>query len=202
MSAAGEWKPYARRVRRRTPLLVASKPCEVWNWDITYLPSAVRGRFLYLYLFVDVWSRGIMRAEVHENECAELAAKTFANARREHVVTPDSLTLHSDNGGPMKGATMLATLRDLGVVPSFSRPSVSDDNPFSEALFRTLKYVPSYPRKPSASRDAAWAWVERFVAWYNFEHLHSAIGFVTPDQRYRSEDVRIFTARRAVYEAA
>ena len=195
----GRAKP--RKVTRPAEV-VASKPCEVWSWDITYLPSAVRGRFFYLYLFVDVWSRRIMRAEVHENECAELAATAFASACREHVVTPDTLTLHSDNGGPMKGATMLATLRDLGVVPSFSRPSVSDDNPFSESLFRTLKYVPSYPRKPFASRDAAWAWVERFVAWYNFEHLHSAIGFVTPDQRHRSEDVRVFTARRAVYEAA
>jgi putative transposase len=97
---------------------------------------------------------------------------------------------------------MLATLRDLRIVPSLSRPSVSDDNPFSEALFRTLKYVPSYPRKPFASRDAAWAWVERFVAWNNFEHLRSAIAFVTPDQRHRSDDVRVFNARRAVEEAA
>lgn len=195
----GRAKP---RKTKRPAEVIASRPCEVWSWDITYLPSPVRGTFFYLYLFVDVWSRRIMRAEVHETESAELAAAAFANACREHDVAADSLTLHSDNGGPMKGATMLATLRDLGVVPSFSRPSVSDDNPFSEALFRTLKYVPSYPRKPFASVDAAWAWVERFVAWYNSEHLHSAIGFVTPDQRHRDEDLGILSARRAVYASA
>lgn len=102
----------------------------------------------------------------------------------------------------MKGSTMLATLQALGVVPSFSRPSVSNDNPFSESLFRTLKYVPMYPRKPFDSVDAAWAWVERFIAWYNHEHRHSGIGFVTPDQRHRGVDVDVLEARREVYEAA
>ena len=115
---------------------------------------------------------------------------------------PRILTLHSDNGGPMKGSTMLATMQTLGVVPSFSRPSVSNDNPYSEALFRTLKYVPSYPRKPFESIDAAWAWVERFVNWYNYEHRHSAIGFVAPDERHRGHDVRVLLARRGVYAAA
>ena len=117
----------------------------------------------------------------------------------EHDVDPNTLTLHSDNGGPMKGATMLATMPWLGIIPSFSRPSVSDDNPYSEALFRTLKYVPSYPRKPFESIDAAWAWVERFVAWYNDEHRHSAIGFVTPNE---SRDIALLLARRDVYAAA
>jgi transposase InsO family protein len=195
----GRAKP---RKTTRPAEVVTSNPCEVWSWDITYLPSQVRGRFFYLYLFVDVWSRRIMRAGVHETECAELAATAFASACGEHDVAPDSLTLHSDNGAAMKGATMLATLRDLGVVASFSRPSVSDDNAFSEALFRTLKYVPSYPHMPFASRDAAWAWVERFVAWYNFEHLHSAIGFVTPNPRHQDEDIGLLAARRAVYAAA
>jgi len=190
------------RTSKRPVEVVASKACEVWSWDITYLPSPVRGQFFYLYLFGDVWSRRTMRAEVHESENAELAAEAFANACREHNIEPAALTLHSDNGGPMKGATLLATLRELGVIASFSRPSVSDDNPFSEALFRTLKYVPTYPRKPFASRDAAWAWVERFVGWYNFEHLHSAIGFVTPDQRHHGEDLRVLAARREVYAAA
>ena len=97
---------------------------------------------------------------------------------------------------------MLATMQTLGIIPSFSRPSVSDDNAFSEALFRTLKHVPFYPRKPFASVDAAWAWVERFVAWYNSEHLHSAIGFVTPDDRHRGADIPLFSARRSVYERA
>jgi transposase InsO family protein len=187
---------------RRPDEVVATGPNQVWSWDITYLPSAVRGKFYYLYLFVDVWSRRIIKAVVHAEESADLAAELLRDAWREHGVASGELTVHSDNGGPMKGATMLATMQALGIVPSFSRPSVSDDNPFSEALFKTLKYVPSYPRKPFESVEAAWAWVERFVAWYNAEHRHSAIGFVTPDQRHRGADIEVLLARRHVYEAA
>ena len=190
------------RAHKRPDEVVATGPCQVWSWDITYLPSPVRGKFFYLYLFVDVWSRRIVKAVVHESESAELAATALDEACGEQGICKGMLTVHSDNGGPMKGATMLATMQALGIVPSFSRPSVSDDNPFSEALFRTLKYVPSYPRKPFASRDAAWAWVERFVAWYNGEHRHSAIGFVTPDERHRGVDIDVLASRRRVYEAA
>ena len=112
------------------------------------------------------------------------------------------LVLHSDNGGPMKGSTMLATLQRLEIVPSFSRPHVSDDNPYSEALFRTLKYRPEYPRGAFANIEAARRWVEDFVAWYNTEHLHSAIGFVTPADRHTGTDEAILTARQRVYETA
>jgi transposase InsO family protein len=182
--------------------IVAHGPNELWSWDITYLPAAVKGTFYYLYLFVDVWSRRIMKAVVLAEESSEKAAELLRNACAEHSIAPATLRLHSDNGSPMKGATMLATMQALGVVPSFSRPSVSDDNPFSEALFRTLKYTPAYPRRPFDSLDAAWAWVERFVAWYNHEHRHSAIGFVTPDQRHRGDDLTVLDARRVVYEAA
>lgn len=190
------------RTVARPEEVLATAPCQLWTWDITYLRSAVRGRFFYLYMFVDVWSRRIMRAEVHESECNELAAHALRAAVTEHAVCPDMLTLHSDNGSPMKGSTMLATLRALGVVPSFSRPSVSDDNPFSEAVFRTLKYTPAFPRRPFASLDAARAWVERFVHWYNHSHLHSAIGFVSPHARHVGADVSQLLRRRTVYEAA
>jgi len=190
------------RTRKRPDEVVATGPNQVWSWDITYLPSPVRGQFYYLYLFVDVWSRRIMKAVVLTEESAEHAARLLLEACDEHGVDPKKLTLHSDNGAPMKGATMLATMQALGIIPSFSRPSVSDDNPYSEALFRTLKYVPSYPRKPFASLEAAWAWVERFVAWYNGEHQHSAIGFVTPDARHNGRDIAVLRARRAVYQAA
>jgi transposase InsO family protein len=122
---------------------VATGPCEVWSWDITYLRSSVRGVFYYLYLFVDVWSRKIVSAHVFETESNEHAARLFAQTCNDSLIDPSGLVLHSDNGGPMKGSTMLATLQRLGVVPSFSRPRVSDDNPFSEALFRTLKYMSS-----------------------------------------------------------
>lgn len=191
-----------QRTVTRPEEIIARGPNEVWSWDITYLPAAVKGTFYYLYLFVDVWSRRIMKAAVFTEESAEHASELLRDACAEHGIEPGDLRVHSDNGGAMKGSTMLATMQSLGVVPSFSRPSVSDDNPFSEALFRTLKYVPAYPRKPFASVDAAWAWVERFVAWYNHEHLHSSIGFVAPDQRHRGDDRAVLTARRSVYEAA
>lgn len=199
MAHRGATKP---RTVTRPEEVVASGPNQVWSWDITYLPAAARGKFFYLYLFVDVWSRRIMKAVVHADENADHSAYMLEEACKEHLVPAGTLTIHSDNGGPMKGATMLATMQSLGIVPSFNRPGVSDDNPFSEALFRTLKYVPTYPRKPFASIDAAWAWVERFVAWYNLEHRHSAIGFVTPDDRHVGADIAVLCARRCVYENA
>ena len=118
--------------------------------------------------------------------------------RATTILTPgaDGLVLHADNGGPMKGSTMLATMQRLGIVPSFSRPHVSDDNPFSEALFRTLKYRPKYPRAPFATQEAARAWVAGFVAWYNTEHLHSAIRFVTPDDRHFGREDAILNHRK------
>ena len=187
---------------KRPDEVIADGPNQVWSWDITYLPASVRGTFYYLYLVVDVWSRRIMKAVVHADESADHSARMISDLVAEHRIAPLVLTLHSDNGGPMKGATMLATMQALGIIPSFSRPSVSNDNPYSEALFRTLKYVPSYPRKPFASIDAAWAWVERFVAWYNAEHHHGAIGFVTPDERHAGRDIPALVARRAVYDHA
>jgi transposase InsO family protein len=207
LRAAGQVRHRGRAkppTRRRPDDLVARGPNRVWSWDITYLPSDVKGRFFYLYLFVDIWSRRIMKAVVRKGESAEDAAEIIREAACEARLDPArrNLILHADNGAAMKGATMLATLRTLGILPSFSRPSVSDDNPFSESLFRTLKYVPSYPRKPFATADAAWSWVERFVDWYNNDHLHSAIGFVTPEQRHTGLDVAILSQRSRVYAAA
>jgi len=182
---------------------VASAPWQVASWDITYLPGPVRGQFFYLYLVEDVWSRKILGWEVHTTESAELAAALIERIRTETGERDlRGWVLHSDNGAPMKGATMLATLQRLGVVPSFSRPSVSDDNPFSEALFRTLKYCPRYPSAAFASLEAARAWVTQFVAWYNHEHQHSSIGYVTPAARHAGDDVALLAARRVVYQRA
>ena len=124
------------------------------------------------------------------------------------AIAPDQVVLHSDNGSPMalghpvKGATMLATLQSLGVIPSFSRPAVSNDNPFSESLFRTMKYRPTYPRRPFENLLVARQWVGTFVQWYNHEHRHSAIGFVTPDERHAGKDSALLSRRVEVYEAA
>ena len=180
----------------------ATGPNQVWSWDITYLKSPVRGWFYYLYLVVDVWSRKIVGWAVHEVETSELAAELIREAALKEGVDPGQLVLHSDNGGPMKGATMLATLQWLGIVPSFSRPRVSNDNPYSEALFRTVKYRPEYPYRPFKSLEAARQWVSSFVGWYNAEHRHSAIRFVTPLQKHSGEEKAILYQRKEVYKQA
>ena len=183
---------------------VAEAPWQVASWDITYLRSHVRGAFFYLYLVEDVWSRKILGWDVHDVESSDLAAALVERIRIDAGPDVDLVgwVLHSDNGGAMKGATMLATLQRLGVVPSFSRPSVSDDNPFIESLFRTMKYCPAYPSSGFASVEQARAWVTRFVTWYNHEHQHSGIGYVTPADRHTGDDVAILAARRATYARA
>lgn len=186
---------------RPPPQLRATQPNEVWSWDITYLRSPVRGAFFYLYMVIDVYSRRVVGWDVHAEESSDLAASMMRRAFEE-AGNPARLITHSDNGGPMKGSTLLATLQALGIVQSFSRPSVSDDNPFSESLFRTIKYRPTFPDLPFASLDAARAWVARFVTWYNGEHRHSAIRFVTPDERHFGREAAVLDGRRAVYERA
>ena len=181
---------------------VAIGPCQVWSWDITYLNSSVKGVFFYLYMIVDVWSRKIIAAQVCAEESMSHSSLLLANACMIHGIQPDELVLHSDNGGPMKGATMLATLHKLGVIPSFSRPSVSNDNPYSESLFRTMKYRPEYPSQPFESMKKAQLWVDGFVLWYNTQHLHSSIRYITPDDRHFGREDHILTNRSRVYEKA
>ena len=146
--------------------------------------------------------RMIIAWEIHSEELASHAATLIDKACLRHGVRRDQLVLHSDNGSPMKGATMLATLQKLGVVPSFSRPAVSNDNPYSEALFKTLKYTPAYPRRRFEDIAQARAWVQRFTSWYNTEHRHSGIQFVTPAQRHCGQDHRILARRKTTYELA
>ncbi|MCK6551198.1 IS3 family transposase [Myxococcota bacterium] len=188
--------------RRRPDEHVATRPNRVWSWDITYLKSPVHGRYYYLYLVMDVWSRKIVGIALHERECQELAAELIEQAARAERVASNTLVLHADNGGPMKGSTMLAKLQSLGVMPSFSRPSTSNDNPFSEALFRTLKYRPCYPDGAFSSLAAARRWVDEFVRWYNHEHLHSATNFTSPAVRHAGGDRAVLAKRQCVYEQA
>jgi putative transposase len=117
-------------------------------------------------------------------------------------IAPNTLTVHSDNGSPMKGHTMLSTMQALGVAPSRSRPSVSNDNPYAESLFRTLKYRPDLPTQAFADLLAARRWVTDLVHWYNHEHRHSSISFVTPEQRHAHQDQNILHQRRQVFEKA
>lgn len=186
---------------RLRPQHLAEAPNQVWTWDITYLRSCVRGAFFYLYLYVDVHSRRIVGWQVYLEESAEHSTDLFLRTW-EDAGSPEALTVHSDNGSPMKASTLLATMHWLGVIPSFSRPRVSNDNPFSESLFRTLKYRPCFPQKPFETVDAARAWVERFVDWYNTEHRHSAIRFVTPNERHHGREHHVLANRRLVYAQA
>lgn len=195
----------------------ASKPCkhkrpapyeahranQIWSWDISYLPTHVRGLYFYLYFIMDIYSRKIVGWSVHETESSEHAAALMKQACLDEQVSSNQLVLHSDNGGPMKGVTMLTMLQELGVIPSFSRPSVSDDNPYSEALFKTAKYHHSFPRSGRfATLLDARIWAEHLVTWYNNKHLHSALKFVTPHQRHNGEDVAIRAKRDTVYQLA
>jgi transposase InsO family protein len=189
------------RTHHKPEAFEATAPNQVWTWDISYLRSTVRGIYFYLYIIVDIYSRKIVGWEVNEIECAELSKKLMQEAFTSEGITGKGLVIHSDNGGPMKGATLLATLEWLGVVTSFSRPRVSDDNPFSESLFRTLKYCPAFPSNPLSSIEEWRKWVKEFVDWYHAEP-HSSIKFVTPSDRHEGKDGEILARRTFVYENA
>lgn len=181
----------------------AHKPNQVWSWDITYLPANIQGKYFYLYVMMDIFSRKIVGWAIHENESSVFAAALMTQSCLDENIRPNQLVLHSDNGAPMKGLTMRATLEKLGVVASFSRPSVSDDNPYSESLFKTLKYHPTFPRfKRFENIREARFWSEQFVNWYNTQHLHSGLKFVTPLQRHNEEDNAILAKRHRVYQLA
>jgi len=182
----------------------ASGPNQVWSWDITWLPGPARGTWFYLYLILDIYSRKIVGDEVHLSETGELAGEVVEKACwREHLAVRDKpLVLHSDNGSPMKAATFLEKLYDLGITPSKSRPRVSNDNAFSESLFKTLKFRPSFPVNGFATIEEARDWVLAFVRWYNHEHRHSGLHYVTPEQRHTGEAEHILERRKQVIEAA
>ena len=195
-------KAKPNRQVKKPKALCATGPNQLYSWDISYLPTVVRGIFVYLYLVMDVFSRKIVGWQVYEEESSALAADLMKDICLREGVPKNQVILHSDNGSPMKGATMLATLQQLGIMPSLSRPSVSNDNPYSESLFRTLKYRPEYPEKPFDDLNDARNWMVTFVQWYNEEHRHSGIKFVTPGQRHRGEDIQILVNRKQVYAQA
>lgn len=182
--------------------LIAKAPNQVWSWDITYLPSPIRGSYFYLYMVVDVYSRKIITWKIAETESSKIASTLIKESCIKEKVARNQLTIHSDNGSPMKGATLLSTLKSLGVSFTFNRPSVSNDNPFSESLFKTLKYNRFYPDEAFDCIPSAKEWVEFFVNWYNAEHKHSGIRFVTPNQRHEGKDKHILPNRKRVYELA
>lgn len=182
----------------------AQAPNQLWSWDISWLPGPVKGQWFYLYLMVDLFSRKIVGHEVYESETGELASEFVQKAywRERLAAQPKPLVLHSDNGSPMKAAIFQEKLYDLGIVPSRSRPRVSNDNAYSEALFRTLKYRPGFPAKGFATLEQARQWVLQFTHWYNNEHRHSALNYVTPAQRHDGEAESVLASRQKVLTKA
>ena len=205
LKAAGQ---DARRGRSQSPrkhVLTthrADGPNQVWCWDITWMPTTVKGRYFYWYMMKDIYSRKLVVNEVHESENSEQAAALLKRGCLKEQTAGRPLVLHSDNGTAMKGATMLASMHQLGVMPSFSRPRVSNDNAYAEALFKTAKYCPLWPERPFDTLDEARVWVQQFVHWYNEEHCHSGLKYVTPGQRHRGQADSLLAHRTAVYEAA
>jgi putative transposase len=194
----------APRQSRPPTTHIATAPRQLWCWDMTFLPAVVTGRWFYLYLILDVFSRKIVGFEVHDRDDADHAAhlvKRTALAEGLHAMVAKPV-LHGDNGATLKATTVLAMLHWLGVRPSYSRPRVSDDNAFVESLFRTAKYRPEFAAKGFADLDDARAWAARFVHWYNHEHRHSGIRYVSPAQRHAGQDRPILQARHALYVQA
>lgn len=191
-----------RKSRPAPTTHTATAPNQVWSWDCTWLPGPAKGTYYYLVMILDIFSRKVVGWEAFLGESAENSRTVIERAVLAENIVGQPLVLHADNGSPFKGVTLLEKLRDLQIQPSFSRPRVSNDNAFSEALFRTCKYVPNYPAKGFASLSEAQQWVHGFVQWYNHEHRHSAIRFVTPMQRHTGEENAILAQRHALNLAA
>ncbi|WP_080266779.1 IS3 family transposase, partial [Vibrio parahaemolyticus] len=190
----------ARKKVARPSRYTATAPKQVLTWDITYLPAAVRGQHYYLYLIEGIYNRKIVGYEVYEQESGEKASQLLQRTLMREQFFNQALVLHSDNGSSMKSSTMKAKMEELGVTSSYSRPRVSDDNPYVESLFRTLKYIPNWPSEGCASLEESRAWVDRFVKWYNNEHKHRGRHYVTPSERHAGKDSEILQKRAAVLE--
>lgn len=184
--------------RNKPDEFVATGPNQVWSWDITYLLRTKKGEFFYLYLIVDIWDRYIVGWAIHEKELGYYSRELLKKTLMIHGVKKNQLTLHQDNGGPMIAVEFLSLLKTWHVSPSYSRPGVCDDNPYSESLFKTLKYRPAFPKR-FENIELAEKYVAKFVDWYNNEHRHSKISFVTPYQRRSGKDIEILKIRKKVY---
>ena len=194
----------AQAVKRNAPRLKASRPNDIWCWDVSLLKTHVIGQFFYLHLFLDLYSRKIILAEVLLSESADNASMLTkqAVAREKALSSQVPRVLHSDNGGPMRSATLQGTLQTLGISRSFNRPHTSNDNAFAESIFKTLKYCPKYPVTGFKTLEDAQTWVMHFTRWYNGEHLHSGLNFVTPNQRHNGGDKEQLQKRNMVIELA
>ncbi|QOY35336.2 IS3 family transposase [Anaerobacillus isosaccharinicus] len=193
----------SKKPERKLPeSYMALAPNQVWTWDITWLKGPIKGLYFRLYLIIDIFSRKIVAWEIWESEEAIYAEELLKKAVVSEKIKGKPLVLHSDNGSPMKAATFQGLLEKLGIQSSYSRPRVSNDNPYSEAMFRTLKYRPEFPYKGFKTLEEARTWSNNFVHWYNCEHQHSGIKFVTPDQCHTGAYHEVLKNRKEVYEQA
>ena len=183
------------------PELLATRPKQVWSWDITKLLGPVKWTYYYLYVMLDIFSRYVVGWLIADRESGSLAELLIAEACAKQQIARDQLTIHADNGGPMIAKPVTLLMTDLGVSPSHSRPHVSNDNPFSEAQFKTMKYQPDYPERFGSLVDAR-TWAQTFFPWYNDEHHHSGIGFMTPAAVHYGEAVRLFANRQQTLNVA
>lgn len=195
-----------RRAQRQphafvVPHVEASAPNQVWTWDITKLAGPVRGKFFYLYVVLDLFSRYVVGWMVAEREVAELAQQLLADCCTRHNIVPGQLTVHSDRGAPMKSHAVADLLAMLGVVRSFSRPRVSNDNPFVEGAFKTLKYQPTFPARFESMQHAR-EWTARYFDWYHREHHHSGLAFFTPEDVFCGRVAALAQVRQRALDAA
>jgi len=182
LDAAGEVKERRDQVRRphfAAPELLATRPNEVWSWDITKLLGPAKWTYFYLYVILDLFSRYVVGWMLAPRESAALAERLIAETCVKQGIQPGQLTVHADRGAAMTSKPVALLLADLGVVKTHSRPQVSNDNPFSEAQFKTLKYCPAFPERFGSLEDGR-AFCHDFFHWYNLEHHHSGLGFLTP----------------------
>jgi putative transposase len=203
---ASEGESHERRAQRRPttyvkPSLTASAPNQVWTWDITKLAGPTRGVFYYLYVVLDLFSRFVVGWMLAERENTPLATQFISDAIARHDVNPKALTLHNDRGAPMTSDGMAQLLARLGVTPSFSRPRVSDDNPFSESQFKTLKYQPDFPGR-FESPEHARGWAREFFTWYNEEHHHTGLALFAPADVFHRRVADVAARRQAALDQA
>jgi len=183
------------------PELLAQAPNQVWSWDITKLMGPMKWSYYYLYVILDIFSRRVVGWCVADAESATLFKALFDDTIAKQVIPPGPLTLHADRGGPMKAKATAFLLADLGVTKSHSRPHTSNDNPFSEAHFKTLKYQPEFPKRFGSLEDAK-AFCRDFFTWYNQDHHHAGIGLMTPDQVHHGQADAVHAARQETLDRA
>ena len=183
------------------PELLATGPNQLWSWDITKLRGPAKWTYYYLYVILDVYSRYVTGWLIAECESARLAEQLIAQTCTKQEIVPDQLTLHADRGSAMKSKPVALLLADLGVTKTHSRPYVSNDNPYSEAQFKTMKYRPSYPERFGSIQDAR-AWARPFFHWYNHEHYHSGLALLTPATVHYGQAQAVLERRQETLQAA